>query len=77
MILLGYFYHLQMLVDGEGNMRDWVSFLSAMGTWHIGYLDAFVHLLLAGNRAKSLWQDHDQKVLSEVLQVCVCVVGMG
>ena len=47
----------QMLVDGEGNMRNLASVLGDLGTWHVGYSDAFVHLLAAGNKTKSILFD--------------------
>ena len=43
-----------MFVDNERNMRNLKSFLSRLGSWHVGYSDAFVHLLAAGNRAKHI-----------------------
>jgi hypothetical protein len=49
-------------------MRDLKAFLAKLGRWHTGYLDAFVQLLLVGNRVKQLWHAN-RNVLSQVLQV--------
>ena len=66
---------LQMLVDSKGNMRNLTSVLGDLGSWHVGYSDAFVHLLAAGNRAKGIlfdkglpwWQRYT--ILDELLKV--------
>ena len=66
---------LQMLVDGDGNMRNLTTFLSDLGSWHVGYSDAFVHLLAAGNKAKDILYRHSLPqaqryiLLDDLLQV--------
>ena len=65
----------QMLVDSEGNMRNLTSVLGNLGSWHVGYSDAFVHLLAAGNGAKGILLDRrlpwnqQYTILDELLKV--------
>ena len=65
---------IQILVDGDGNVRDLTSVFSSLATGHIGYVDALAHLLLAGSRIVNLLQSHKDStqqrfLLAEVLRV--------
>ena len=51
---------IQILVDGDGNVRDLMSAFSSLATGHIGYVDALAHLLLAGSRIVALLSHKDR-----------------
>ena len=58
---------MQLLIDRDGAMRNVTSLLA--GDVHLGWLDAYVHLLLAGNNVKQLVDQRNFKLLNKLLQV--------